>query len=94
MAFPLIGVAVGAFASIISFIIRHPFVSKMMIFTLFTGLITAAVTYMQSLVAPYVVNNNILSIGAYFGILDGLSLYLTIVLAGFGVKQVLAFVRS
>jgi len=35
-----------------------------------------------------------MTIAAYFGLLDGLSLYVTIVVAGFGVKQVLAFIRS
>ena len=83
-----------AFAGIISFIIKHPFVSKMMIFALFLAVLTTAVTYLQSLVTPYIVNSSILSLGAYFGFLDAISLYLTIVLAGFGVKQVLAFIRS
>lgn len=91
---PLLVLIGSAFASIISFIIKHPFVSKMMIFALFTAILTSAVTYLQSLVAPYIVNNSVLSVGAYFGVLDGISVYLTIVLAGFGVKQVLAFVRS
>ena len=91
---PILLSIAGAFASIISFLIKHPFVLKMMVFTLFLAVLTAAVTYLQSLVAPYVVSSSFLSIGAYFGILDGLSVYITIVLAGFGVKQVLAFIRS
>jgi len=94
MAFPLIFTAATAFASIISFIIKHPFVSKMMIFTLFTALITALISYMKLLVAPYIINNSLLSLAAYFGVLDGLSVFLTILIAGFGAKQVLAFVRS
>ena len=89
----LLGLA-SAFATIISFIIKHPFVSKMMIFTVFTTLLTVAFSYLKSLVAPYVVSNSLMGLAAYFGILDGISLYITIIVAGFGMKQVLAFVRS
>ena len=91
---PILVVGMFAFASIISFIIKHPFVLKMMIFAIFVVLITGAITYLQSIVAPYIINNSLLAIAAYFGLLDGISLYLTIVLVGFGVKQILAFVRS
>ncbi len=94
MAIPLRLAGFTGIASIASFILKHPFVSKMMIFTVFTGLITVAVTYINDLVAPYIVDNSLFSLAAYFGVLDGLSLFLTILLAGFGAKQVLAFVRS
>ncbi|MBU4109766.1 hypothetical protein KJ988_02065, partial [bacterium] len=60
----------------------------------FTAVITAFVVYIKGLVAPYIVSSSLMSLAAYFGVLDGLSLYLTIVLAGFGAKQVLAFIRS
>ena len=91
---PLLFMLGTAFASIISFIIKHPFVSKMMMFGIFTALLTLAFTYLKGLVAPHIVNNSLMSLAAYFGILDGMSLYITIIVAGFGVKQVLAFVRS
>jgi len=94
MAIPLLFAGFSGIASIVSFIIKHPFVSKMMIFTIFTGLIGSLVFYIKSLVSPYIVDNILFSLAAYFGVLDGLSLYLTIVLAGFGAKQILAFVRS
>ena len=94
MPIPLIATGLTAFASIIAFIIKHPFVSKMMIFTIFTALLTLAFSYLKSLVAPYVADNSFMSLAAYFGILDGMSIYITIIVAGFGVKQVLAFVRS
>lgn len=94
MAFPLLFAGFSGIASIVSFIIKHPFVSKMMIFSLFTALLTLALTYLKSLVAPYIVSNQLMALGAYFGVLDGISLYITIIVAGFGVKQVLAFVRS
>lgn len=79
---------------VLGFTAKNPLVSKMVIFTLFTALIAVGVSYMQDLVAPYIVNNSLLSFGAYLGVIDALSLYLTIVLAGFGVKQLLAFIRS
>jgi hypothetical protein len=91
---PLIPLIASAFASIIAFIIKHPFVAKMMIFTLFTALLTGAFMYIKSLVAPHIATNSLMALGAYFGFLDGISLYITIIVAGFGVKQILAFVRS
>ena len=91
---PLLFLLGSSFASIVSFIIRNPFVSKMMIFSLFASLLTLAIGYLKGLVAPYIVSNGLMSLAAYLGILDGISLYLTIILAGFGVKQVLSFVRS
>lgn len=94
MPLPLIPVAVGAFASIISFIIRHPFVSKMMIFAIFSGLVVSATNYALSLAAPYIISNDLFALAAHLGVLEAISLYLSIVIAGFGVKQVLAFVRS
>jgi hypothetical protein len=94
MAVPLLFAGFAGIASIVSFIIKHPFVSKMMMFGIFTTLLTLALAYVKTLVAPYIVNNSLMSLAAYFGILDGMSLYLTIIVAGFGVKQVLAFVRS
>ena len=94
MAIPILFAGFTGLASLASFIMRHPFVSKMMMFSVFTGLITLAISYIKTLVSSYIVNNSLLSLAAYFGILNGISLYLTIVLAGFGVKQVLAFIRS
>jgi hypothetical protein len=94
MPLPLLFAGFSGIASIVSFLIKHPFVAKMMIFTIFTAVITAVVVYIKGLVAPYIVSNSLMSLAAYFGVLDGLSLYLTIVLAGFGAKQVLAFIRS
>jgi len=90
----IIPLIAGFFASIVGFIIKHPFVSKMMMFSIFLTVIGLAVSFIKDIVAPYIVNNSFLSMAAYFGVIDGLSLYLTIVLAGFGVKQILAFIRS
>ncbi len=95
MALPLIAAAASAFASIIAFIIKHPFVSKMMIFTMFITLLGAALEYLKGLILPsYLVSNPLMALGDYFGILDGIGIYLTILVSGFGVKQILAFVRS
>lgn len=88
---PLIG---GFLASIAPFILKHPFVSKMMIFSVFTAVLYASFTYLKSLVFPHLASNGLFSLAAYFGLFDGLSVYLTILVSGFGVKQILAFIRS
>ncbi|MFT5874180.1 MAG: hypothetical protein ACI8WT_003140 [Clostridium sp.] len=80
--------------TLIGISVKHPLVTKMLIFTTFVALIGASVTFLKGLVAPYIVSNNMLALAGYFGLLDGLSLFLTIIVAGFGVKQVLAFIRS
>ncbi|WP_321777792.1 hypothetical protein [Sulfurimonas sp.] len=94
MALPLLFAGFSGLASLAGFIMKHPFVSKMMIFTVFTALLTLAFSHLKGLVSPYIVGNSLMSLAAYFGVLDGISIYLTILVAGFGVKQVLAFVRS
>jgi len=80
--------------SAFSFLVKHPFVLKMMTFGVFIGLITYVIDFIIGLVAPYLSNNGLFVIAAQFGVLQGISLYITIILAGFGAKQVLAFVRS
>lgn len=94
MAVPLLFAGFSGIASLAQILLRHPFVTKMMIFSLFTALLTAFLSYIKTLVAPYIVTNNLMSLAAYFGVLDGISVYLTILVAGFGAKQVLAFIRS
>lgn len=80
--------------SAFGFLVKHPFVLKMLIFTLFTGLIAFSLSFLFDLVRPYMVSNSIFVVASYLGLLQALALYITIVLAGFGAKQVLAFVRS
>ena len=81
-------------ATAISFLVKHPFVLKMMLFTTFVAVIGSFLIYVKSLVTPYIVSNSLLSLVSYFGVLDAISLYITIVVAGFGAKQILAFIRS
>jgi len=81
-------------SSAFQFIVKHPLVLKMMFFTLFTGLIAFALSFFFDMVRPYVVSSPILSIAYQLGLFQALALFLTIVIAGFGVKQVLAFIRS
>jgi len=91
---PLIPLIAAFFASVIGFIIRHPFVSKMMIFAIFIGLVSTGISYMFSIVQPYIFSSPYLGLLAYLGLVDALSMFLTIIIAGWGVKQILAFVRS
>ena len=89
--FPIIA---GALATAFSFILKHPLVTKMLIFSFFLGIISSVISFFVNMVSPYLVTNQLFSIVSYFGVMDGLSIYLTIILSGFGVKQVLAFIRS
>lgn len=94
MALPLLFAGFSGIASLAGFLIKHPFVSKMMIFSIFISLVPVSISFLQDLVSPYVVSNSIFAIASYFGFFDGLNLFISIVLTGFGIKQVLAFVRS
>jgi hypothetical protein len=77
-----------------AFLLKHPFVTKMLFFSIFVGIIAAALSFLFDMVRPYIVSSSALSIAYQLGLFQALALYITIVLAGFGVKQVLAFVRS
>ncbi|MDP3587031.1 MAG: hypothetical protein Q8R58_03180 [Sulfuricurvum sp.] len=83
-----------ALTSAFAFLVKHPFVLKMMIFAIFTSLVLTALDFMFDMVRPYMVSNSIFVLASYLGLLQAISLYITIIIAGFGVKQVLAFVRS
>lgn len=91
---PWIAPVITFLTAVFAFLVKHPFVMKMMIFAIFTGLITFALNFMLDMVRPYLVGNSLFPLVAYFGIFQAISLYLTIIIAGFGAKQVLAFVRS
>ena len=73
---------------------KNPIIAKMAMFTVFLSVITFAFGFIKDMIAPYMINNSLTAMAGYFGVLDGISLYVTIVVAGFGVKQVLAFIRS
>lgn len=84
----------GVLTAAFEFLVKHPFVLKMMFFTIFTGLVAFSLQFMFDMVRPYIVTNSIFVLASYLGLLQAINLYITIVIAGFGVKQVLAFVRS
>lgn len=94
MALPLLFAGFSGLAAIASFIIKHPFISKMMIFSIFVSLIGVSIVYIQGLVTPYVSGSDLFGLAVYLGVLDGINLYITIILAGWGMKQIIAFVRS
>lgn len=85
---------IALITTIAKFILRHPFILKMMIFSLFVGLIGSMITFILGKASGYIVSNEITGLLAYFGILQALALFISILLAGFGTKQILAFVRS
>jgi hypothetical protein len=77
-----------------SFLVRNPLITKMLTFTVFLGVIAAALAFAKNLAAPYIVQNQILSLANYFGAISAVSLYISIIVAGWGAKQVVAFIRS
>jgi len=93
MIFSLPAIATGL-ATAIALFIKHPIITKMLIFTTFIGLITYSISFMRDLVLPHIANNSLLALSAYFGILDGISLMITIIISGFGMKQILRFISS
>jgi len=90
----LLAVIVTLFTNLATFILRHPLVVKMLLFTIFLALVHSGINFMADLVTPYIGTNSIIQMAAMFGVMQAISLYITIVLAGFGVKQVIAFLRS
>jgi len=67
---------------------------KMLMFIPFMALLYGAILYLTNLVTPYIEGNQIISFIAYFGILDALSLYFSILISGWGVKQVLNYISN
>ncbi len=86
--------AASILSSLLGFAAKNPIISKMAIFTIFTAVISFGLSFIKDMVSPYLVTNQVMAVAGYFGFFDGISLYLTIIVAGFGVKQVLAFMRS
>ena len=93
MVFSL-SVIAGGIAGLAGSLIKHPLVTKMLIFSFFIGFIGYVIDYIKYLIPSYIFNNSLFAVASYMGLLDALSLYITIIVAGFGVKQVLAFIRS
>jgi hypothetical protein len=91
---PILTAILNALFSFLGILVKNPFVIKMAIFSLFVGLVLAALSFLFGLVTPYVVNLPILGIAYALGIMDALKLYFSIIIAGFGVKQVVGFVKA
>lgn len=88
------GWIVSALTSVFAFLVKHPFVAKMMIFGFFVLAIHRFIAFLLSLVKPYVIDNTILNLACYFGLISALSLFLSIIIAGFGAKQLLGFMKT
>jgi hypothetical protein len=94
MAIPLLIPIATGISTAVGFLAKHPIVAKMLFFSVFLAILSAFVLYIKSLVLPYIISNSLFALADYFGVLDGISLYISIVLAGFGAKQILAYIRS
>lgn len=73
---------------------KHPIVLKMMFFSMFLAILHYAISKFFLFVTPYIVDSPVLVIAYKLGLVSALSLYITIVLAGFGMKQVISYIKS
>lgn len=88
------GWIVATLSSFFGYLVKHPFVLKMMIFGFFLLATQRFITFILSLVKPYVVQNTILNLACYFGLISALTLFISIIIAGFGAKQLLGFMKT
>jgi hypothetical protein len=85
---------VSALTSAFGFLVKHPLVTKMMFFTFFALAIHRAIGYLLTLLNQYLTEFTILNMLCYFGVIAAIQLFLSIVISGFAVKQLIAFMRS
>ena len=62
---PFIAPIISFLVTFFAFLIKHPFVLKMMIFALFTALIASSLTFIFLMVKPYIVSNSIIALALY-----------------------------
>jgi len=91
---PILMWIVTAIGGALSFLLKHPFVLKMMFFPFFITIILYSVSFFSQWLTPLISGSTVLGYAAYFGALDALSIYLSIITAGFLVRQVLRFVAT
>jgi hypothetical protein len=75
-------------------VVKNPIVTKMLFFATFITLLTISINYLLSLVKTYIVNIPILQIAYAFGIIQAISLFISILISGFAVKQLIGFVKN
>jgi len=93
----LIGIvfAVGIFIKdALIALVKHPLVVKMVIFAFFVGLIHVGITFISDLVKPYISSIPGAGLLCALGVFNAIKIYITILIAGWAMKQLLAFVRS
>lgn len=91
---PLLLLIESVLVSAFGFLVKHPIVLKMMFFPFFITIILYSVSFFSDWLSPIIYGTAVLGYAAYFGVLDALAIYLSIVTAGFLVRQVLRFVSS
>jgi len=91
---PVAAWLVSALTAAFGFLVKHPFVAKMMLFSFFVLAVQRFITFVVGLLKPFLVNIPFLNLLCYFGVISALELLFSIVIAGFGAKQVLAFMRT
>ena len=88
---PWIANAIGAG---FSFLIKHPLVLKMMFFPFFISILLYVISFFANWLKPMISGSVFLSVAAYYGAIDAVAVYLSIITAGFAVRSVLRYVTT
>ena len=91
---PIAAWIVSALTAAFGFLVKHPFVLKMMYFTFFVLLVHRAIDYFLDFVRPYLQTIPFLNLLCYFGVISAINIFFSFLIAGFAVRQLLAFSRS
>lgn len=91
---PIAAWLASALTTAFGFLVKHPFVTKMMIFSFFTLTIHRAIYYFLGLANTYFNDSVVLNMLCYFGVVSALQLFLSILISGFAVRQLIAFMRT
>lgn len=67
---------------------------KALVFSIFTGLVFFSINYIIGKATLYIPSGSSFNLLLAFGVFEALSLYISIVAVGFGIRQVLNFIKS
>jgi len=81
---------VGAF----SILVKNPLVQKMGFFTIFLAVVYHVINYFIASFKLYIFGGSVFSVACQLGAIRAIQIYFSIILSGWGAKQVLAFIRS
>lgn len=89
--FNILGIIASGIYSVFK-VLKHPLVSVIAFLPFAVLLIKNAINFLADMTSQYIVGNSLTSIPACLGVFDALSLYVSIIVAGWGVKRVVHLV--